>query len=112
MRKIKRIVALLLAMALLALCTGCGAGSLLVGTWTDADQTLTMTLNKDGTAVVTAYGIPLEVTYTYENDVLTVIYSETITESGTVTFFGDDEFCWEKTDENGELYQDYYTRTA
>ena len=54
MRKIKRIVALLLAMALLALCTGCGAGSLLVGTWTDADQTLTMTLNKDGTAVVTA----------------------------------------------------------
>ena len=112
MRKIKRIVALLLAMALLVLCTGCGAGSLLVGTWTDADQTLTMTLNKDGTAVVTAYGFPLEVTYTYENDVLTVIYSETITEEGTVTFFGDDEFCWEKPDENGELYQDYYTRTA
>ena len=103
MRNIKKIIALALALLLmLTLCTGCGAGSLLVGTWTDSTQTLTMAFSKDGSAIVTAYGIPLEVTYTYEGDTLTILYSENIT----------DEFCWEKPDENGELYQDYYTRTA
>lgn len=112
MRKIKKIAALLLVLLLTALCAGCGAGSLLVGTWTDSSQAMTMAFAKDGSAVVTAYGIPLEVTYTYENDVLTIIYSENITDTGTVTFFGDDEFCWEKLDENGDLYQETYTRTA
>ena len=94
MRNIKKIIALALALLLmLTLCTGCGAGSLLVGTWTDSTQTLTMAFSKDGSAIVTAYGIPLEVTYTYEGDTLTILYSENITEEGTVTFFGDDEFC-------------------
>ncbi len=113
MKKVKRIAALALAAALLlALLTACGSGSLIVGSWTDSTQSMSMSLAKDGTAVVTAYGIPLNVTYEYKDDTLTIIYSEDITETGTVTFFGDNEFVWEKEDSNGELYQDSYTRTA
>lgn len=111
MKKVKMTVALLLAALLMLLCTGCGAGSLLIGSWTDASQSVTMAFSKDGTAVVTAYGFPLDVTYSYEGDTLTLYYSETITETGMVTFFGDDEFCWEKEESDGEMFQDYYTRT-
>ena len=112
MKKLKMTVALALAAMMLMLCTGCGAGSLLVGTWTDSSQSLTMAFVKDGTGVVTAYGFPLEVTYEYEGDALTVIYSDTIQDTGTITFFGDDEFCWEKEDSSGEIYQEYYTRAS
>ena len=47
---------------------------------------------------------------TREGDVLTILYSEDITDTGTVTFYGDNEFVWEKTDEDGELYWETYTR--
>ena len=65
-----------------------------------------------GKGIVTAYQIPLEITYTYENDVLTIIYSENITDSGTVTFYGDDEFVWEKVDKNGDPYTEDYLRQS
>jgi hypothetical protein len=68
-------------------------------------------LDKDGNVLITAYGIPLPATYEYQGDTLTLYYSEEITQSGTLTFFGDDEFCWENTDSDGATYQDYYTRT-
>ena len=110
MRKIRAALALGLVLALL-LSVGCGAQSLIIGSWTDDTQSLSMQLGKDGQAIVTAYGFPLEVTYTYEGDTLTIIYSEDITDTGTVTFYGDNEFVWEKTDsETGELYWETYVR--
>ena len=110
MRKIKAALALVLLLALALAATGCGAQSLIIGSWVDDTQSLTMQLGKDGQAIVTAYNFPLEVTYTYEGDVLTILYSEDITDTGTVTFYGDNEFVWEKTDEDGELYWETYTR--
>ena len=110
MKKIKAALALVLLLALEHAATGCGAQSLIIGSWVDDTQSLTMQLGKDGQAIVTAYNFPLEVTYTYEGDVLTILYSEDITDTGTVTFYGDNEFVWEKTDEDGELYWETYTR--
>ena len=110
MKKIKAALALGLLLALALAATGCGAQSLIIGSWVDDTQSLTMQLGKDGQAIVTAYNFPLEVTYTYEGDVLTILYSEDITDTGTVTFYGDNEFVWEKTDEDGELYWETYTR--
>lgn len=100
------------ALLLAALVTGCGAESLIQGSWADDTGTMSMQLGKEGKAVVTAYNFPLEVTYTYKDDVLTIIYSEDITDSGTVTFYGDDEFIWEKVDDEGETYWETYTRQS
>lgn len=110
MKKIKLVMAMVLAIAMMVLAAGCGANGLLVGEWTDASEQLQMAFDKDGGVTVTAYGIPLPATYVYEGDTLTVYYSEEISQSGTLTFFGDDEFCWENTDSDGNVYQDYYTR--
>ena len=110
MKKIKIVVAMALVVMTLLL-AGCGANRLLLGEWSDASGQMKMEFGKDGSVLITAYSIPLPATYVYEGDTLTIHYSETITQSGTLTFFGDDEFCWENTDTNGETYQDYYTRT-
>ena len=72
MKKIKAALALVLLLALALAATGCGAQSLIIGSWVDDTQSLTMQLGKDGQAIVTAYNFPLEVTYTYEGDVLTI----------------------------------------
>lgn len=110
MKKIKMLFTALLAVLVMALAAGCGAGNLLVGDWTDTTGSMELTFMKDGSAVMTAYGIPLPATYEYQGDTLTLYYSEDIFQSGTLTFFGDDEFCWENTDSDGQVYQDYYTR--
>ena len=110
MKKIKAALALVLLLALALGATRSCAQSPIIGPWVDDTQSLTMQLGKDGQAIVTAYNFPLEVTYTYEGDVLTILYSEDITDTGTVTFYGDNEFVWEKTDEDGELYWETYTR--
>lgn len=110
MKKMKIVLAVLLAL-LMMLASGCRANSLLVGSWTDSSEQLQMEFDKDGNVLMTVYGIPVPATYEYQGDILTVHYSETITQSGPLTFFGDDEFCWENTDTDGQVYQDYYTRT-
>ena len=110
MKKIKMVVALALA-AMMVLLAGCGANRLLVGEWSDSTEQMKLAFDKEGNVIITAYGIPLPATYEYEGDTLTLYYSEEITQSGTLTFFGDDEFCWENTDSDGTTYQDYYTRT-
>ena len=110
MKKIKTVVAVLMALLLMALASGCGAGSLLVGKWSDSTEQLELTFDKDGNVIMNAYGIPLPATYEYDGETLTIHYSETISQSGTLTFFGDNEFCWENTDTDGQTYQDYYTR--
>ena len=112
MKKIKLVMAMVLAVAMMVLATGCGADALLVGEWTDATEQMKMQFDKDGNVIVTAYGIPLPATYVYEGGTLTVNYSEDISQSGTLTFFGDDEFCWENADTDGNVYQDYYTRVS
>ena len=111
-RKLRAALCALVCLLLLSLLSGCGAGALIQGQWTDSSGSLSMTLGKDGKGIVTAYQIPLEITYTYENDVLTIIYSENITDSGTVTFYGDDEFVWEKVDKNGDPYTEDYLRQS
>ena len=111
-RKLRAALCALVCLLLLSLLSGCGAGALIQGQWTDSSGSLSMTLGKDGKGIVTAYQIPLEITYTYENDVLTIIYSENITDSGTVTFYGDDEFDWEKVDKNGDPYTEDYLRQS
>ena len=78
-RKLRAALCALVCLLLLSLLSGCGAGALIQGQWTDSSGSLSMTLGKDGKGIVTAYQIPLEITYTYENDVLTIIYSENIT---------------------------------
>ena len=110
MKTVKALRAAVVAALLLALLTSCGAGSLIRGTWAESTGTMSLELKKDGKAVVTAYNFPLEVSYTYENDVLTIIYSEDLTESGAITFYGDNEFILEKTDSNGDPYWETYTR--
>lgn len=111
--KMRRALCVLAAALLVAaLVTGCGAETLIQGSWTDDTGSVSMQLGKEGKAVVTAYNFPLEVSYTYKDDVLTIIYSEDITDTGTVTFYGDDEFIWEKTDEDGEIYWETYTRQS
>ena len=111
-RKLRAALCALVCLLLLSLLSGCGAGALIQGQWTDSSGSLSMTLGKDGKGIVTAYQIPLEITYTYENDVLTIIYSENITDSGTVTVYGDDEFVWEKVDKNGDPYTEDYLRQS
>ena len=87
-RKLRAALCALVCLLLLSLLSGCGAGALIQGQWTDNSGSLSMTLGKDGKGIVTAYQIPLEITYTYENDVLTIIYSENITDSGTECYTG------------------------
>ena len=55
MKKIKAALALVLLLALALAATGCGAQSLIIGSWVDDTQSLTMQLGKDGQAIVTAY---------------------------------------------------------
>ena len=62
MKKIKAALVLVLLLALALAATGCGAQSLIIGSWVDDTQSLTMQLGKDGQAIVTAYNFPLEVT--------------------------------------------------
>ena len=110
MKKMKMILAAALALLMMLAVTGCGASNLLLGSWSDSTEQMQLEFDKDGNVMVTMYGIPLPATYEYEGDTLTIHYSETISQSGTLTFFGDDEFCWENTDTDGSVYQDYYTR--
>ena len=112
MKKIKFFAAVLAMALVMALLTGCGAGSLLVGSWVDSTGQMKLEFDKEGNVLITAYSIPLPATYEYQGDVLTIYYSDTISQSGPLTFFGDDEFCWENTDTDGQSYQDYYTRES
>lgn len=111
MKRIKRLVVLAMVLLLLMV-TGCGASSLLVGSWTDDSGQMKMEFDKEGNVLVTAYSIPLPATYEYQGDVLTIHFSENVSQSGVVTFFGDNEFCWENIDTDGQTYQDYYTRES
>lgn len=110
MRKYKALIAAAMVAMMLLLLSGCGASSLIQGSWMDDSQSMSMELGAKGKASVTAYGFPLQIEYTYENDTLTLIYSDTITDTGTITFYGDDEFIWEKTNNDGETYWETYYR--
>lgn len=109
MKKMKMILAALLALMML-LTASCGSKSLLVGTWTDASEQNEMTFDGKGNVAMKYYGISLPGTYEFDGETLTIHYTETITQTGTLTFFGDNEFCWENADPEGNIYQDYYTR--
>ena len=107
----KRTIALALILALL--CTalvGCDPCALLYGIWATEDQSTTYVFGEDGEGYTTYMNFPLDFTYTYEDGVLTVFYSETISETGKVTFFGDYQFVWEVENEDGETSQETYYR--
>ena len=101
-----------LLLALLLSLTACGPAKLLLGKWKDNTGNIEYEFGKDGVVIATMYGFPLTVSYTLEGDTLSIVYSEELIDSGTITFYGDNEFVWDKTDENGEAYQEYYARNT
>lgn len=101
-----------LLLALLLSLTACGPAKLLLGKWKDSTGNLEYEFGRDGMVIATMYGFPLTVSYTLEGDTLSIVYTDDLTDSGTITFYGDNEFIWDKVDENGESYQEYYARNT
>ena len=60
-RKLRAALCALVCLLLLSLLSGCGAGALIQGQWTDSSGSLSMTLGKDGKGIVAAVADALPV---------------------------------------------------
>ena len=107
-----RVAAMALLITMVLCVSGCGPAKLLLGKWKDSTGNLEYEFGRDGMVIATMYGFPLTVSYTLEGDTLSIVYTDDLTDSGTITFYGDNEFIWDKVDENGESYQEYYARNT
>lgn len=103
-------VLILILLASMLMLAGCDSKALLYGTWVSADESFIYAFTEDGIGQTTMMGLPLDTTYTYENDILTVKYSDTLNETGKVTFFGDHEFIWEIEQADGTIRELDLTR--
>lgn len=115
----KKTVALLTALVLVALLSGCGSvDKRIYGEWQNADQTSAFGFGTDFMGYMQQSGFTIPIVYKLEKDLLSITFGEEANAFDTaeeediikysVTFFGDDEFVLESPPNSGNQYS--YTR--
>lgn len=108
----KKVLGLVLALCLLAAgLVACDSKQeILIGSWASEDGNIVYTFSKKGEGYMTYMQIPLDFTYTFVDDVLTITYTEDLQETGTVMFYGDHEYIWDYDNKDGTTTQLVYAR--
>lgn len=108
----KKSIALALTLLLLAsVLVACDSNALLYGNWVDEDEVTEYYFDENGEGYTTYMDFPIDFEYVKSDDgILTVKFSETISQTGKITFYGDHEFVWEIEDDEGNSSPVHFTR--